>query len=117
MIFTYTANTATLSFDSSGYASTVVFYVHSNDGDGAVDWVTPHHVIPGRPNGGTLVLPATVDIPGDWIFGIEAQDTAGNDCTGTPDEVSGYIDLQPAQLDVPELVSYDDVQQQLTISV
>jgi len=59
MIFTYAADTATISFDSSGYASTVVFYVHSNGGSGAVDWVTPHHVIPGKPNGGVLTLPAT----------------------------------------------------------
>jgi len=115
MIFTYTAITATLSFDSSSYAATVVFYVHSNGGSGGVDWVTPHHVIPGRPNGGTLVLPAEINVPGDWTFGIAAQDTAGNESTGTPEEVNSYIDLYPAKLDVPDFVNYEN--QTLTLSL
>jgi len=115
MIFTYAADTATISFDSSGYASTVVFYVHSNGGSGAVDWVTPHHVIPGKPNGGVLTLPAEIDVPGDWTFGIAAQDTAGNECTGTPEEVSSFIDLYPAKLDVPDFVNYEN--QTLTLSL
>jgi len=119
MAHTYKPATVTITFDSSGYVSgSDYFYLHSNSGSGAVDWTNAHDNIKYTANGSTITMKAMATTPGTWIFGVKAYDSKGNAySTGTPDESTLYIDLEPYAPAAMGVTSYNKTTDDLVLTL
>ncbi len=135
----YESETVMVTANASGYSAGDYCVVHTNDGDGSIDWTNAYEtkrysLDPNQnktegwgdmPWGDgawgtgytTLTVPVEVAVPGLWMFGLKSFDTRKNAHTGTPGEAEVYVTPRPRPPLKMVPASYDDTNDILVMTL